>query len=74
MEKSDGIKQVYYTPSHAKPHTVEVNFGGVAVPNSPFRVFVNAPLDPKKVQVFGPWVDSLDLKPHSPAHFIIDAR
>lgn len=74
IEKADGIKQVFYTPTNAKPHTVEVNFGGVAVPNSPFRVYVNAPLDPKKVQVFGPWVDSPDTKPLQATHFIVDAR
>lgn len=73
-EKGDGVKQVYYTPANAKPHTVEVNFGGVAAPNSPFRVYVSAPLDPTKVQVFGPFVDSPDLKPNSPTHFIVDAR
>lgn len=73
IEKADGVKQVFYTPTNAKPHTVEVNFGGVAVPNSPFRVYISAPLDPKKVQVFGPWVDSSDVKPQQPTHFIVDA-
>lgn len=73
VEKSEGVKQVKYTPKNAKPHTVEVNFGGVAVPNSPFRVYVNAPLDPSKVQVFGPFVDSADLKPQTATHFIVDA-
>lgn len=73
-EKPDGVKQVYYTPANAKPHTVEVNFGGVATPNSPFRVFVSAPLNPNKVQVFGPWADNPDLKPNAPTHFIVDAR
>lgn len=73
-EKADGVKQVYYTPTNSKPHTVEVNYGGVAAPNSPFRVYVNAPLDPNKVQVFGPWVDNPDVKPLQPTHFIVDAR
>lgn len=73
FEKSDGLKEVTYAPTNSKPHTVEVNFGGVAVPKSPFRVYVSAPLNPAKVQAFGPWVDNSDLKPHSPTHFIIDA-
>lgn len=73
-EKGEGVKQVYYTPANAKPHTVEVNYGGVAAPNSPFRVYVNAPLNPAKVQAFGPWVDNSDLKPYQPTHFIVDAR
>ncbi|CRL07144.1 CLUMA_CG020139, isoform A [Clunio marinus] len=72
-EKADGIKQIFYTPSNAKPHTVEVNYGGVAAPNSPFRVYVNAPLNPAKVQAFGPWLERPDLKPNEPTHFIVDA-
>jgi filamin len=74
VQKSEGVKEIFYTPSSAKPVTVEVNFGGVAVPNSPYRVYVNAPLDPTKVQVFGPWVDNPDVKPHATTHFIVDAR
>ena len=74
IEKADGVKQVFYTAKNSKPHTVEVNFGGVAVPQSPFRVYVVAPLDPTKVQVFGPWVDNSDVKPFAKTHFIVDAR
>lgn len=74
VDKGNGVKQVYYAPVNSKPHTVEVNYGGVAVPNSPYRVYVSAPLDATKVQVFGPWVDNSDIKPQSPTHFIVDAR
>lgn len=71
--KADGLKQVSYVPNGSKPHTIEVNYGGVAVPNSPFRVHVKAPLDPQKVQTFGPWLERSDLKLHSMVHFIVDA-
>jgi filamin len=74
VQKSEGVKEIFYTPANSKPHTVEVNFGGVAVPNSPYRVYVNSPLDPTKVQVFGPWVDNPDVKPQATTHFIVDAR
>lgn len=74
VQKSEGVKEIFYTPSSAKPVTVEVNYGGVAVPNSPYRVYVTAPLDPSKVQVFGPWVDNdRDVKPLKTTHFIVDA-
>lgn len=73
VESSENVKQVFYTATTTKPHTVEVNYGGVAAPNSPFRVYANAPLDPTKVQVFGPWVDNPDVKPNQSTHFIIDA-
>lgn len=75
VDKGEGLKQVYYAPSNSKPHTIEVNYGGVAAPNSPFRVYVNAPLDPTKVQVFGPWAENHpDIKPLKSTHFIVDAR
>jgi filamin len=71
-EKRDGVKQVYYTPSNSKPHIVEVSYGGFGVPDSPFRVYVKAPLDSTKVQVSGPWAENHpDIKP---THFIVDAR
>lgn len=73
VDKPDGTKHATYVPQNSKPHTVEVNFGGVAVPKSPYRVYVSAPLDPSKVQVFGPWVDNSDVKPLQPVHFIVDA-
>lgn len=73
VETSENVKQVYYTATTTKPMTVEVNYGGVAAPNSPFRVYANAPLDPSKVQVFGPFVDNPDVKPNQATHFIIDA-
>ncbi|XP_070493670.1 filamin-A isoform X2 [Chironomus tepperi] len=73
VETSENVKQVYYTATTTKPLTVEVNYGGVAVPNSPFRVYANAPLDPSKVQVFGPFIDNPDVKPNQATHFIIDA-
>lgn len=73
VDKADNVKEVTYTATTSKPHTVEVNYGGVAVPESPFRVYVNAPLDPSKVQVFGPFIESPDLKPNQATHFIVDA-
>lgn len=73
IETSENVKQVYYTATTTKPHTIEINYGGVAVPDSPYRIYASAPLDPSKVQVFGPWVDSPDIKPNQKCHFIIDA-
>lgn len=36
--KSDGVYACSYTPTSALKHTVSVAWGGVSVPNSPFRV------------------------------------
>ena len=48
-DKPDGTKLYTYTPKSSLPHTVEVNYGGVATPDSPQRVYISAPLDPTKV-------------------------
>lgn len=49
----------------------QVSYGGVAVPKSPFRVFVAQPLNPSKVQIFGPGIES-GVKTNKPNHFTID--
>ncbi|XP_043237014.1 filamin-A-like isoform X4 [Amphibalanus amphitrite] len=72
-EKSPGVFHVEYTISTSGKHTVMVNFGGVAVPNSPFRVDVTAPVDASKVQVFGPGLEP-GVRAQVPTHFNVDAR
>lgn len=72
-DKPDGTKVCSYTPKTSVPHTVQVNFGGVATPKSPHRVYISAPLDPSKVQAFGPWMEP-GVKPNVPTHFNVDAR
>lgn len=73
VEQKDGTKKCVYIPKSALPHTVEVNYGNVATPNSPYRVKVAAPLNPAKVQAFGPFVEG-DVRPNQPTHFNVDAR
>lgn len=72
-EKAKGLYECSYVPQRGVKHTVQVNQGGVAVKNSPFRVYVSAPTDPSKVQVFGPGVER-GVKSNQPTHFNIDAR
>ena len=38
QDNKDGTYTCIYIPSHSGPQTVSVNYGGVAVPASPFRV------------------------------------
>lgn len=73
IKNENGTKKVTYTSPTADPVTVEVNYGGVAVPGSPFRVNVSAPLDPSKVEFFGPWLESGN-RPNTATHFNVDAR
>lgn len=51
-----------------------VNFGGVAVPGSPFRVQNDNPNDPSKVKVFGPGVENGKVTARKPIDFTVDCR
>lgn len=52
---------------------VQVNYGGVATKNSPYRVYAAQPLNPAAVAVFGPGVEK-GVKTNAPTHFNIDCR
>ncbi|XP_072402901.1 filamin-A isoform X4 [Diabrotica undecimpunctata] len=73
IQKDDGSFEGIYTPTSSNRHTVQVNYGGVAVKNSPFRVYVEEPLDAARVQCFGPGLQD-GVKANTPTHFNIDAR
>lgn len=70
----DGQQQCVYTAQSAVPHTVEVNYGGVAAAGGPYRVYVAAPLDVSKVRPFGPWLEAAGAKVNVATHFTVDTR
>uniref|UniRef100_A0A672L8T9 Filamin B n=1 Tax=Sinocyclocheilus grahami TaxID=75366 RepID=A0A672L8T9_SINGR len=70
--KGDNVYSCSYTPTSAIKHTLAVTWGGVSVPNSPFRVNVGKGSHPHKVKVFGPGVERSGLKAHEPTHFTVD--
>jgi filamin len=70
-DNKDGTFSCKYVPKSIGKHTLQVSYGGVAVPKSPFRVFVSQPLNPNKVQIFGPGIES-GVKTNKPNHFTID--
>lgn len=72
-QKPDGIIEGIYAPNSGNKHTVQVNYGGVATKNSPYRIFVSEPLDVSKVYCFGPGVQN-GVKVNTPTHFNIDTR
>ncbi|XP_058488127.1 filamin-B isoform X1 [Solea solea] len=70
--KGEGLYSCSYTPTSPLKHTVSVTWGGVSVPNSPFRVSVGKGSHPDMVKVFGPGVDRSGLKANEPTHFTVD--
>ncbi|XP_063796937.1 filamin-B isoform X1 [Pseudophryne corroboree] len=70
--KPDGIYACSYNPAKPIKHTVAVTWGGISVPNSPFRVNIGQGSHPQKVRVFGPGVEKSGLKANEPTHFTVD--
>ncbi|XP_062400673.1 filamin-B [Sardina pilchardus] len=70
--KGDGVYACSYNPTEAVKHTVAISWGGVSVPNSPFRVNVGKGSHPHKVKVYGPGVERTGLKANEPTHFTVD--
>ncbi|XP_053303290.1 filamin-B [Pleuronectes platessa] len=70
--KGEGQYSCSYTPTSHLKHTVAVSWGGVGVPNSPFRVNVGKGSHPNMVKVFGPGVERTGLKANEPTHFTVD--
>ncbi|KAM4721013.1 filamin-B isoform 2-T2 [Rhinophrynus dorsalis] len=70
--KPDGTYVCSYNPAKPIKHTVAVTWGGVSVPNSPFRVNIGQGSHPHLVKVFGPGVEKTGLKANEPTHFTVD--
>ena len=72
-KKSEGMYECTYTPRKTQKLVICVNYGGVAVPGSPFRVTVDDPTDPNKVKVYGPGVEDGN-KTGKPVDFTVDCK
>uniref|UniRef100_A0ABI7VTI7 Calponin-homology (CH) domain-containing protein n=1 Tax=Felis catus TaxID=9685 RepID=A0ABI7VTI7_FELCA len=71
-DNGNGTYSCSYVPRKPVKHTAVVSWGGVNVPNSPFRVNVGAGSHPNKVKVYGPGVAKTGLKAHEPTYFTVD--
>lgn len=58
MAKESGIIQCTYTPKSTLPHVIQVNYGGVAAADSPYRVYISNPPDISKIKIFGDWFET----------------
>ncbi|XP_075794972.1 filamin-B isoform X6 [Pelodiscus sinensis] len=52
-DNADGTYAVEFTPFEKGPHTIEVTYDGVPVPNSPFKVDVTEGCHPSRVKAQG---------------------
>ncbi|XP_061075781.1 filamin-A-like isoform X1 [Conger conger] len=71
-DNGNGTYSCSYTPKKPLKHTVMVSWGGVNIPNSPFRMNVGAGCHPNKVKVSGPGVAKTGLKAFEPTYFTVD--
>lgn len=68
----DGVHEVTYMPGQVgSTATVEVNYGGKPVQNSPFKIKVEPGCDPNKVVLSGPGVSPVTTASF-PADFVVD--
>ncbi|KAG8129894.1 hypothetical protein E2320_016779 [Naja naja] len=71
-DNGNGTYNCSYLPKKPMKHTAMVSWGGVNIPNSPYRVNIGAGSHPNKVKVYGPGVAKTGLKAHEPTYFTVD--
>ncbi|XP_058873200.1 filamin-A-like [Acipenser ruthenus] len=71
-DNGKGTHTCSYTPRKPLKHTVMVSWGGVNIPDSPFRMMIGAGTHPNKVKVSGPGVAKTGLKACEPTYFTVD--
>uniref|UniRef100_A0A8C1F8L6 Filamin A, alpha (actin binding protein 280) n=1 Tax=Cyprinus carpio carpio TaxID=630221 RepID=A0A8C1F8L6_CYPCA len=71
-DNGNGTYSCSYTPRKPLKHTVMVSWGGVNIPESPFRMNIGAGCHPNKVKVSGPGVAKTGLKAFDPTYFTVD--
>ncbi|XP_056278637.1 filamin-A isoform X2 [Pseudoliparis swirei] len=71
-DNGNGTYACCYTPRKPVKHTAMVSWGGVNIPDSPFRMNIGAGCHPNKVKVSGPGVAKTGLKAFEPTYFTVD--
>ncbi|XP_045895969.1 filamin-C-like isoform X7 [Micropterus dolomieu] len=71
-DNKDGSCSVEYIPFTPGEYDVNITFGGLPIPGSPFRVPVRELVDPSKVKCSGPGLGS-GVRAHVPQTFTVDS-
>ncbi|XP_033643960.1 filamin-A-like isoform X2 [Asterias rubens] len=69
-DNKNGTFTVSYTPVKPLKHNVAVTWGGVSIPESPFKINIGGGLG--KVKVYGPGVEPNKVKSSKPTQFTVD--
>ncbi|XP_069142482.1 filamin-A-like isoform X9 [Argopecten irradians] len=71
-DNRDGTLTVDYLPTKPGDYDVNISFADQPIPGSPFNVSIKNPVNPAKVQCYGPGLDSKGVREGSPATFTVD--
>ncbi|XP_047431701.1 filamin-C-like isoform X4 [Mugil cephalus] len=71
-DNKDGSCSVEYIPFTPGEYDVNITFGGLPIPGSPFRVPVRELVDPSKVRCSGPGL-GVGVRAHVPQTFTVDS-
>ncbi|CAF3849734.1 unnamed protein product [Rotaria sp. Silwood2] len=69
----NGTYTCRYTPRNPNRHCILIDYGGVAIPHSPFRVWPTEPSNPSKVRVYGSGVER-GVKMNTLTQFTVDCK
>ena len=72
-DQANNVVKCEYTPDAPGDYVINVKYGDVHVPNSPFHVQVQPSTDPSAVRAYGPGLES-GLKTDSWAEFFVDYK
>jgi len=70
-DNKDGTFFCRYMPKRNVKHTIIISYGGVSIPNSPYRVYVQEASNPVRVKVYGPAIER-PVKTFQPTYLIVD--
>lgn len=72
-DQANGMVRCEYTPTEAGDYHIDIQYGGVHIPNSPYTVEVSPSTDVSKVKAYGPGLES-GLTTDMWAEFFVDYK
>lgn len=73
-DNRDGTCSIEYIPTEQGDYDISIRFAGEHIPGSPFKIPVEAPVDPSKVLAYGPGLEPAKCRANVPQKFTVDAR